>query len=83
MGMAEVSEGKSKAQAHFKPLLVITSANILLVKASHMTKPKGKGKSHTVCLLWRNCMASWQKAPNTGRGEELGLIILSVTTINT
>ena len=83
MGMAEVSEGKLNCTSTFQAPNCITSANVLLAKASHMTKPKEKGKGYIMCLLWRNGMASSQMAPNAGRGEELGLIIPSATTINT
>lgn len=83
MGMAEVSEGKRNCTGTFQAPNCITSADVLLAKASHMTKLKEKGKGCIMCLWWRNGMASSQMAPNAGRGEDLGLIIQSVTTIDT
>lgn len=83
MGMAEVSEGKLYCTGTFQAPDCITSADVWLAKASHMMKPKEKGKGYITCLWWRNGMASSQMAPSAGRGEDLGLIIQSVTTIDT
>ena len=81
--MATVQEDNSKCTGTFQAPNCITSADILLAKASHMTKLKEEGKGCIMCLWWRNGMASLQMAPNAGRGEDLGLIIQSVATIDT